>query len=168
MTRVLFIVVLMISLAPAAFGQPGQTDHKEMKAGAAMMIYPAAEVKWQEGLPSLPKGAKFAVLEGDPKMEGLFTMRLWLPDGFSIQPHFHSAVEHVTVVSGTFNVGMGEKFDKAATKEMPVGAFGHWPAGMRHFAWAKGDTVLQLHGMGPWTITYVNPADDPRNAAKKP
>ena len=163
MIRTLLIVVLLAMFAPAAFGQ---MEHKDMKA--TMMVYPAAEVKWGEGPPSIPKGAKAAVLEGDPRAEGLFTMRLWLPDGFSIQPHFHSAVEHVTVISGTFNIGMGDKFDKTVTKEMPAGAFGHWPAGMKHFAWAKGDTVLQLHGMGPWTITYVNPADDPRNAAKKP
>jgi hypothetical protein len=89
-------------------------------------------------------------------------MRLSLPDGFVIQPHFHSNVEHVTVISGTFNIGMGEKFDKTAAREMTLGTFGFWPAGMRHFAWAKGETILQLHGIGPWTITYVNPSDDPR------
>ncbi len=161
MRRILLIFALTIIFAPALLGQGITTE-------GAMGIYPAAEVKWREGLPSLQKGAKFAVLEGDPTKEGLFTMRLWLPDGFSISPHFHSAVEHVTVLSGTFNLGMGESFNKSATREMPAGTFGFWPAGMKHFAWARGDTVLQLHGTGPWTITYVNPADDPRNAAKKP
>jgi len=70
---------------------------------------------------SLPAGAKVAVLEGDPSKEGFFTMRLLLPDGFKIQPHWHPKVEHVTVISGTFNVGMGEKFDQTATKAMPAG-----------------------------------------------
>ncbi len=168
MNRILLTVVFIIIFVPAAFGQVApKTDHMDMTA-PAMSVYSAAEVKWLEGLPSIPKGAKFAILEGDPTKEGLFTMRLWLPDGYSVKPHFHSQVEHVTVVSGTFNIGTGEKFDKAATREMTAGAFGHWPAGMKHFAWAKGETVLQLHGIGPWTITYVNPADDPRNAGKKP
>jgi quercetin dioxygenase-like cupin family protein len=93
-------------------------------------------------------------------------MRLWLPDGFKVAPHWHPKVEHVTVISGTFNLGVGEKFDQAGAREMPAGTFGFWPAGMRHFAWAKGDTVIQLHGNGPWTITYVNPSDDPRNVKK--
>jgi quercetin dioxygenase-like cupin family protein len=127
-----------------------------------MQIYPAADIVWKDGPASLAPGAKFAVLEGDPSREGLFTMRLQLPDGFRIPPHFHGGVEHITVVSGTFHVGMGDKVEAGSAKRMPAGTFGFWPAGMRHFAFAEGSTVLQLHGQGPWTITYVNPADDPR------
>lgn len=127
-----------------------------------MHLYPLGEVKWGSGPASLAPGAQFAVLEGDPAKEGLFTMRLRLPDGYQIQPHYHSGVEHVTVIAGTFNVGVGETFDKTATKPMPAGTFGYWPPPMRHFAWAQGETILQLHGVGPWTVTYVNPADDPR------
>ena len=82
-------------------------------------------------------------------------MRLLLPDGFKIPAHWHPKVEHVTVISGTFNVGMGDKFDQAATRAMPAGTFGFWPAEMRHFVWTKGDTIVQLHGTGPWMITYV-------------
>lgn len=78
----------------------------------------------------------------------------------------HPKVERITVISGTFNLGMGEKFDQAATRELPAGTYGYWADGMRHFAWARGDTVLQLHGTGPWTRTYLNPADDPRNVKK--
>ena len=138
----------------------------EQSAAGEMGIYPAAQVKWTDGPASLPAGARLAVLEGDPAKEGFFTMRLWLPDGFKVAPHWHPKVEHVTVISGTFNLGMGEKVDQAGSREMPAGTFGFWPAGMRHFAWAKGDTVIQLHGIGPWTITYVNPSDDPRNMKK--
>ncbi len=125
-------------------------------------IYPPDAVKWQDGPPSLAAGAKFAVLEGDPSKEGLFTMRLWMPDGFQIKPHWHPAVEHVTVVSGTFNVGMGDTFDPSKTAELPTGTFAFLAPEMHHFAWAKGETVLQLHGVGPWQINYLNPADDPR------
>ena len=70
------------------------------------------------------------------------------------------------MISGTFNFGMGDKFDQSTTKAMPAGTFGYWPAGMKHFAWAKGETIVQLHGIGPWTIEYLNPADDPRKTSK--
>ena len=128
----------------------------------SMHLYQPDALQWKDGPPSLPAGARMAVLEGDPSKEGLFTMRLQLPDGFRIPPHFHGAVEHITVLSGTFNIGMGDRFDEKATTAMGPGAFGYWPAGMRHFVWTKGVTTLQLHGIGPWTITYVNPSDDPR------
>ena len=127
-----------------------------------MGLFPAAEIQWGEGPPSLAKGASMMVLEGDPAKEGMFTMRLRFPDGFVVNPHYHSQIEHVTVIAGTLHFGMGEKFDRASTRPMPAGSFGFWPIGMRHFAYTEGETVLQLHGRGPWTITYVNPADDPR------
>ena len=166
---------LMLSIAVAVLTAPlaqaQQITVAQDKVGAQspagqMGIFPAEEVKWTDGPASLPAGSKVAVLEGDPTKDGLFTMRLWFPDGFKVAPHWHSKVEHVTVISGTLNLGMGEKFDQAATREMPAGTFGFWAAGMKHFGWAKGDTVLQLHGVGPWTITYVNPSDDPRKMKK--
>ena len=129
-----------------------------------MSLYVPAEIKWRDGPASLPPGAKFAVLEGDPSKEGPFVMRFAFPDGFRIAPHSHPKIERLTVISGTFNLGMGETFDASKTRAMPAGTFGYWPADMRHFAWAKGETVVQLHGIGPWSITYVNPADDPRGA----
>jgi len=124
------------------------------------------DVPWSEGPASLQKGAQMAVLEGDPAREGPFTMRLRFPDGFEVAPHSHTQIEHVTVLAGTLHFGMGDTFDRAATRAMPAGSFGYWPVGMKHFAWSQGETVLQLHGQGPWTITYVNPKDDPRKAAK--
>lgn len=164
MKRIIFVVAFCIFMAtPTSGQQTTMTGHDEKKPMAEdMRISPPAEVMWKDGPASLPAGAKVAVLEGDPSKEGFFTMRLWLPDGFKIQPHWHPKVEHVTVIKGTFNFGMGEKFDQTATREMPEGTFGFWPAGMKHFAWAKGETILQLHGTGPWMITYVNPSDDPR------
>ena len=139
-------------------------QHETVKPMADHAIHLPTEIKWVDGPPSLPAGAKFAVLEGDPAKDGFFTMRIRVPDGYKIPPHTHPKVEHVTVISGTFNFGMGEKFDQAAAKEMPVGTFGFWPAGMKHFAWARGETIVQLHGIGPWSIDYLNPADDPRKA----
>lgn len=142
-----------------------RATHESGKSTEHALHFPN-EIQWQDGPPSLPPGAKFAVLEGDPAKEGPFTMRVRLPDGYRIPPHIHPAVEHVTVIAGTFNFGMGDTFDQMATKEMPAGSFGFWPAGMKHFAWVKGETIVQLHGIGPWRIEYLNPADDPRNAEK--
>lgn len=127
-----------------------------------MVLYPATEIEWKDGPPAMPKGAKMVVLEGDPTQAGMFTVRLRFPDGFRVPPHWHSQTEHVTVVAGALHLGMGEQFDRAATKKLVAGSFGYWPAGTKHFAWMEGETILQLHGQGPWTVTYVNPADDPR------
>jgi quercetin dioxygenase-like cupin family protein len=129
-------------------------------------LFPADAVQWRQGPPSLPKGAMIAVLEGDPAKEGPFVLRVKMPDGYAIPPHTHPKVERITVVSGTFNVGMGDKVDRTKGQAMSAGTYGYWPAGMKHFVWAKGETVLQFHGSGPWTIEYVNPADDPRNQTK--
>lgn len=151
---------LVLALALAAGGAALAAD--EAATPADHGIFPPEAVKWQDGPASLAAGAKFAVLEGNPAQEGLFTMRLRLPDGFQIKPHWHPAVEHVTVVSGTFNVGMGDTFDPAQAAALPAGTFAFLAPQMHHFAFAKGDTVVQVHGVGPWQINYLNPADDPR------
>jgi quercetin dioxygenase-like cupin family protein len=110
--------------------------------------------------------AQIAVLEGDPSKEGAFVFRVKVPDGYRIPPHTHPKTERVTIISGTFNIGMGEKFDEKTTKALPAGTYGYWEAGMKHFVWIKGETVVQFHGMGPWSIQYVDPKDDPRNQKK--
>jgi quercetin dioxygenase-like cupin family protein len=133
----------------------------------AVMILPDQE-NWSPAPPSLPAGAKVAVLDGDPKQKGAFTMRISLPDGYRIPPHFHPAVERVTVIEGNFQLGMGDKFDETALKSMKTGAFIAMQPGTRHFAKAKGNTVVQVNAMGPWKLTYVNPADDPRNEKPTP
>lgn len=120
------------------------------------------EITWAAGPPSLPRGGQIAVLEGDAAKAEPITMRLKFPAGYEIPPHTHPAIEHVTVLSGTFHVGMGEKVDKALGKRLPAGSFVVIPPGSTHFAWASEETVLQLHSVGPWGITYLNPADDPR------
>jgi hypothetical protein len=164
MKRILCAFALTVMFTSMALGQVTQPQKHEMPDAKTMNLYPTAEIQWKDGPASLAAGAKVAVLEGDPSKEGFFTMRLWLPDGFKIQPHWHTKVEHVTVISGTLNIGMGDKFDQAGTREMSAGTFGFWPAEMKHFAWTKGDTVLQVHGTGPWVITYVNSSDDPRKS----
>ncbi len=151
--------IASLVLCAALHSDPPATAHKE---AGDIELYAADKLKWQEGPPSLPKGAMIAVLEGNPGKEGPFVFRVKLPDGYRVPPHTHPKTERVTVISGTFNIGMGDKFDEKETKVMAAGAYGHWPAGMKHFVWAKGETVLQFHGTGPWSIQYVNPEDDPR------
>lgn len=126
------------------------------------IVVTPGDVQWIDGPGSLPAGSKMAVIEGDPKNAGLFAMRLKLPADFKIPPHWHPADEHVTVIRGTFNMGLGDTFDASKGKALPRGSFSVMPANTNHFAFTKEETVVQLHGIGPWGINYVNPADDPR------
>ncbi len=120
------------------------------------------EIVWEAGPPSLPPGAQRAVLYGDPGKAGPFALRLKFPDGYRVPPHTHPGTEVVTVISGVFKFGMGEKGDKAKTKDFPAGSFVVVEPGMAHYAFAGGETVVQINSIGPWAVNYVNPADDPR------
>jgi quercetin dioxygenase-like cupin family protein len=117
---------------------------------------------WKDGPASLPKGAQIAVLEGDPGKVGPFAFRVKVPDGYQIPPHTHPKMERVTVIQGTFNIGMGRTFDRTKTQAMTVGGYGYWEPDHPHFVWVKGETIAQFHGEGPWSIFYVNAKDDPR------
>jgi anti-sigma factor ChrR (cupin superfamily) len=119
------------------------------------------DLKWAD-VPSLPPGAKIAVIEGPVTEAVPFTFRLKLPANYKIPAHSHPAIEHVTVISGTFNLGMGDKLDTAKTKPLSAGSVAIMQPKTNHFGWTKGETIVQVHGVGPWGLTYVNPADDPR------
>ena len=131
-----------------------------------IMLAPEAIV-WGECPPVLPPGAQCAVIEGDPKAaNALFALRIKTPDAYRIAPHFHPADEHVVVLSGILNMGLGDTFDPGAGHALPAGGFMAMPAGEHHYAWTKGETEIQVYAIGPWGLTYVNPKDDPRNAPK--
>lgn len=120
-------------------------------------------LSWQDGPASLPPGAKFAPLQGDLAEQNFITLRLEFPPDYEIPPHMHDAVEHVTVLSGTFYIGMGTQFDRSRATEMPAGTFAVMPNTEPHFAYTGDEPVVfQLHSIGPWGITYLDPADDPR------
>ena len=155
------IVALTLPLA-SLLAQTSADDSKHTQH----QLFSPSDIQWKEGPPSLPPGAKFALLEGDPSKEGPFVMRLRFPDGYHIPPHTHPKTERVTVVSGTLKIAMGDQLERSKAYTLPAGGFGFWPAGMKHAAWAEGETLLQVHGIGPWAINYLNPADDPRNAKK--
>jgi quercetin dioxygenase-like cupin family protein len=122
-------------------------------------------VKFGPAPPSIPAGAELAVLHGDPGKKGPYVMRLRLPDGYRLPPHWHSQQEHLTVLEGTFNLGMGDKIDEGSAKALSAGGFHYIAARQPHYAFSKGVTVLQVHGMGPFDIHYLEPKDDPRHGA---
>lgn len=148
LSAVIFAVVSMA--VPSVWAQ----------AGAHTMVTPG-DLKWID-VPSLPSGAKLAIIEGPLNEAVPFTFRLRFPAGYKLPAHWHAAIEHVTVISGAFNMGIGDKLDTGKTKPLVAGSVAIMQPKTNHFAWAKEETIVQVHGIGPWTITYVNPADDPR------
>ena len=148
--------MMSLALASLLVAQDGD------KAKQEHTILTAEDVKWGDGPATLPPGAKAAVLDGDPKKEGVFTMRLKVPGGYKVPPHWHGGYERLTVVSGAFHLGLGEKFDESKARKLPAGAYFSLPPKTAHFAYTTEETVVQISTMGPWTLTYVDPKDDPR------
>ncbi|HEX4683527.1 MAG TPA: cupin domain-containing protein [Gemmatimonadaceae bacterium] len=133
-----------------------------LRAGAQ-----APELKWGPAPPIFPAGARMAVLSGDPGKADEFTVRLDFPDGYTIAPHWHPTDENVTVIKGTFLVGMGDRIEPAKMLTLQTGGFITAGAKMNHYGRAKGHTIVQVNAMGPFALTYVNPADDPTKAVAK-
>ena len=157
---------LLLAATVAAASVVIGADKKETSAAgaeaAAHKVYDAAEIEWGQAHPGLPAGAQLAVLAGDPGKKGVYTLRLKAPAGYKIMPHTHPTAEEVTVISGGLHVGMGGKFDESAGEALAPGGFVSLSAKMQHFAWFTEETVIQVHGEGPFEINYVNSADDPR------
>lgn len=120
-------------------------------------------LKWGDAPPGLPTGAKMSVIAGDPTQTGPFVLRMKMPEGYAIPAHHHPTTENVTVISGVMHIGSGDKLDKKSGQMLKAGGFVLLPANMNHFAWSSSPSIIQIHGDGPFAITYVNPADDPRN-----
>lgn len=154
------IAALLIGVALCA----GATS-VQAQTGEHVVLTPQA-IKWGPAPASLPPGAQVAVLYGDPSKAGAFAMRIKAPKGFRIPPHSHPEPEIVTIVSGTFRLGMGEVADRSKTQALPAGSFFVFQPGMHHYAWTDEETVIQINSTGPWGIDYVNPADDPRKKGK--
>jgi ChrR Cupin-like domain len=145
---------LIATIAPAV----AQSTH---------VLVPADKVQWGPAPPHLPAGAQISVLEGNPSEKGPVTLRLKFPANYSIPPHWHSMAERVTVLSGEFHVGMGDKLDRQASQTLEPGGFVSLPAKMHHFAWTAEPTVVQINLEGPFDIFYVNPADAPQQPLTK-
>lgn len=130
-------------------------------APAAHVMVTPSDVKWGPAPPIFPAGAQIAIVDGDPFKPGAYAVRLKMPDGYKIAPHWHPADENIVVLQGRLTVGAGDKFDDASLHELPVGSFAKMPKNMHHYAGARGETIVQVYGQGPFALTYVNPADDP-------
>lgn len=150
----LFLLALALSASVATAQTPS-------KANGHVLLTPS-DLKWGPAPAALPPGAQVAVLDGNPSEPGLFTLRLKLPDGYKVPAHTHPTDENIVVVQGTFRAGMGDAYNDAGLHDFVAGSFIKWPKHMRHFVSAKGETIVQLYGNGPFVVNYVNPKDDPR------
>lgn len=144
----------------------GSVEAQESQAPTHILTAPTL-TKWGPPPPVFEKGMSFAVISGDPSKQGIYVVRAKMPPGYMIAPHWHPADEHVTVISGTMAIGMGEKFDRTKMSTLPAGGYALLPANMRHFAMAKTAATIQIHGQGPFGLTYVNPSDDPSKRAPR-
>jgi quercetin dioxygenase-like cupin family protein len=154
--------VLVGAAAVAALAQAPTKKPVSHPASAKHSMVNAADLKWGPAPPGLPPGAQAAVVDGDPTKPGPFVMRAKFPDGYKVPPHSHPIDENLTVLSGSLSLGTGDSVDAGTMTALGPGAFARMPRNVHHYATAKGETIFQLHGMGPFAITYVNPNDDPR------
>lgn len=155
-------IVLLVALFGALYWMGHLTTIHVNAASNAKHAFTPGEIPYGPVPAFVPAGAQLAVLEGDPGAStGDFTVRLKMPDGYRIPPHWHPHRENVTVLSGSFKVGMGDQFDESKMGTFSAGSFAYLDPDMHHYAMASGEVVVQVHGMSPLQFNYVNPEDDP-------
>ena len=154
------VIPISLALALGTLAVPVAIGQHHGGAGHTMVL--PSELKWAP-VPSLPPGAQIAVIEGPLNQAVPITARIKFPANYRLPAHTHPVIEHVTVISGTFHMGTGDKLDTGKTMALTPGAFAIMQPGTQHFAWTADETIVQVHSVGPWGIEYVNPADDPRN-----
>lgn len=154
------------ALAYFALVTVGLTVTAATHAQSTNPVVPADKVQFAPAPPFLPAGAQLAVLEGNPSAKGAVTLRLKLPANYVIPPHWHSMDERVTVISGAFHVGMGDKLDRPGSTTLEQGGFVSLKANMHHFGWTATPTVVQINLDGPFDIYYVNASEDPQKGMK--
>jgi quercetin dioxygenase-like cupin family protein len=142
------------------------SDATSANSSPVAVVHSATDTRWGPVPPVLPAGAQIAVLQGNPSGPGVYTLRLKMPDGYIVPPHSHPTDEMVTVVSGTLLFAHGDSVDRDAATTLHAGGFITAPKGMHHYVIARGATIVQVHGMGPFAITYVHPQDDPQSRSK--
>jgi quercetin dioxygenase-like cupin family protein len=153
---------LLVAIAAVVGGLCAMTTRESIAQHASehLMLVPS-ELTWSD-LPALP-GVKIAVIEGPLSGSGPIMFRLKFPANYKVPPHWHPGVEHITVISGTLNMGMGDAFDAGKTRALTPGSVSIMQPKTSHFVWTSEETIGQVHSIGPWSVTYVNPADDPKN-----
>ena len=159
------IGTLVLALIVTTLGSVPLGTAAENSPGPRHVMLTPDEMKW-DPFPAFP-GVNWSLLSGHPDKAGSpFVFRLKMPDAYKIPPHWHPVGEHVTVISGNFLFGSGDKFDEKVLKELPPGSYAFMPNATRHFAMSKGETVIQVSGVGPFKVIYVNPSDDPSKASR--
>jgi hypothetical protein len=156
--------VAVVLAAIALWATSGRGEEEKAGAHEGHRVIKPDAIQWEDAK-MLPAGAKVAILEGDPKAQGFVTLRAKMPANYRIPPHWHPTPERVTVLSGTLHLATGDKFEDGKGDALTPGAYAVMPAQMHHYAWTEGEVELQVSTIGPWDITYVNPADDPRKGA---
>ncbi len=121
-----------------------------------------AKIVWTDSTPALPKGAKLAILSGNPGKEGIFTIRLLLPPDYVIAPHRHPSDEHITVIDGQLSVGMGATIDRNEAWKLDRGGYAVAAANMNHYLLTTAGATVQITAEGPFQMIYADPKDDPR------
>ena len=160
--RIALATLLILAVQLSRAEEPAPARSAAATQQKHIMVAPE-DIQWGECPPFLPPGGKCTVIEGNPQAAGaLFTLRSKLPDNYKIPPHFHPTAEHITVISGTFAMGLGKTFDETTLRPMPAGSFMVMPKNAPHFALTRGETIVQVHAIGPLTFTYINPEDDPQ------
>ena len=159
MTReiVLWALLCTVLLGVASAAETGAGHH---------LVVTHDKLAWGPMPPQFPAGAQLAVVQGDPGGYGFFVVRARFPAGYKVPPHWHPTTENLTVLSGVVALGMGDTFDPDAMTNLSAGGYAVLPTEQHHSFLARTAATFQIHGVGPFAITYVNPADDPRNASK--
>lgn len=155
------ILCLVLAIS-AGMWWVSQSNHGGVMAAAEKHAFTPDGVEYGPAPPFVEPGAQLAVLEGNPMAtSGDYTIRLKMPAGYRIAPHWHPKRENVTVISGTLKLGMGDRFDESSMASFPAGSFAYLDPDMHHYVMASGDVVVQVHGMSPVQFNYINPNDDP-------
>lgn len=157
-TATLSATLLALAMGAASAGLWAETYH-----GDGHLLGTPDDLSWGP-VGSMGEGAEIAIIEGDLSAEAPFTFRLRMEDDYEIRPHVHPAYERVTVLQGTLHFAHGEEFDREVAQALPVGGYAIMSPGDPMFGYAEGETIIQLHGTGPWGIEYLDPADDPRQS----
>jgi hypothetical protein len=162
----LSILLSVCGIRPVACGEAdGNGTASAIPTHGKWVVITPDRIAWRPAK-LLPPGAQMAIMEGDPSKPGFFSMRLKMPDRYRIPAHRHSQAERVTVLSGTLYLGLGDGTDPGTALALGAGSYSSMPPEMMHYGWMKGETILQLTSIGPWTVSYLNPADDPRDPGK--
>lgn len=148
-----------------ATNTPGSMTTSALNKNMPITITPDA-LQWKPAPQHLPSGAQMAILEGNPQTKGMITIRVKVPANYQLPPVYAQNIARITVLSGNINLGFGDKMNTNAGTALPAGSFVLMPANKHHYMWTTDESVVQVSGMGPFALKYVNKNDDPSNLNK--